>query len=116
MAEKQQQQYKTNDLSCFEKYTNFQLINEFELDSAINYICGHLNADYTFNYGYWYNMYTYTTKSKMVLRDRKIRGGEPLVKLGECICEEKVVNFLKNSDKKCNCGNGCASVRFKKVF
>ena len=122
MAEKQQQQqqqqqqYKPYALSCFEKYTNFQLINETELDIVINYICGHLNANYTLNYGYWYDMYSYTTKSKIVLRYRKRRGKEPVVKLGECICEEKVVDFLKNPDKKCNCGHGCASVYFDKVF
>ena len=102
------QQYKTNALVCFEKYTNFQLINESELDTVVNYICGHLNTNYTFNYGYWYDMYTYTTKSKIVLRYRKRRGLDPVVKLGECICEEKVVDFLKNPDKKCNCGRGCA--------
>ena len=121
MAEKQQQQqqqqqYKPNSLSCFEKYINFQLMNETELDIVINYICGHLNADYTFNYGYWYDMYSYTTKSKIVLRYRKTRGKDPVVKLGKCICEEKVINFLKNPDKKCNCSDGCASVYFNKVF
>ena len=117
MAEKQQQQqYKTSALSCFEKYRNFQLINETELDIATNYICSHLNANYTLNYGYWYDMYSYTTKSKIVLRYRKRRGQEPVVKLGECICEEKVVDFLKNPEKKCNCSNGCASVYFDKVF
>ena len=119
MAEKQQQktlQYKTYPLICFEKYTNFELIDETELNIVVNYICGHLNADFTFNYGYWYNMYSYTTKNKIVLRYRKERGREPVVKLGECICEEKVVDFLKNPDKKCNCGRGCASVYFNKVF
>ena len=92
------QQYKTNALVCFEKYTNFQLINESELDTVVNYICGHLNTNYTFS----------STKSKIVLRYRKRRGLDPVVKLGECICEEKVVDFLKNPDKKCNCGRGCA--------
>ena len=117
MTEKQQQQqqYKPYGLSCFEKYTNFQLINESELDIVINYICGNLNAP-TLNYGYWYDMYSYTTKSKIVLRYRKRIGMEPVVKLGECICEEKVVDFLKNPDKICNCGHGCASVYFDKVF
>ena len=89
MAEKQQQQqqqYKPYALSCFEKYTNFQLINETELDIVINYICGHLNQDYL-NQDYL-----------------------------ECICNEKVVDFLKNPDKKCNCNHGCASVYFDKVF
>ena len=110
------EQYIPCAWSCFEKYINFQLINKTELDIVTNYICGHLNADYTLNYGYWYDMYSYTAKSEIVLRYRKEKGKEPLVKLGECICEGKVVNFLKNPDKKCNCSDGCASVRFNKVF
>ena len=123
MAEKQQQQqqqqqqYKPCGLGCFEKYRNFQLINETELDIVINYICGHLNADYTFNYGYWYDMYCYTTKSKIVIRYRKRKGENPaLVKLGECICEGEVIDFLKNPNKKCNCSHGCSSVYFDKAF
>ena len=110
-----QQQYKTYGLACFEKYRDFQPINETELDVAVNYICEHLNSP-TLNYGYWYDMYSYTTKSKIVLRYRKRRGGSPVVKLGECLCQGQVVDFLKNSNKKCNCDNGCASVYFDKVF
>ena len=116
MTEKQQQQYKSNRLTCFQKYLNFQLINENELDSVIDYICEHFNASYTPNYRYWYDMYSYTSKSKIVLRYKKTRGKDPVVKLGECICEEKVVNFLKYPNKKCNCDDGCASVYYNKVF
>ena len=123
MAEQQQQQQQQRKykapyaLTCFEKYRDFELLNESELDIVINYICGHLNGDYTFNYPYWYDMYNYTTKSKIVLRHRKEKGNYyPLVKLGECVCQNKVINFLKNPDKKCNCSDGCASVYFKKVF
>ena len=118
MAEKpiQQQQYKTYGLSCFEKYRDFQFVNESELDIIVNYICEHLNHP-TLNYGYWYDMYSYTTKSRIVLRYRKRRGEfYPLVKLGECLCQGEVVDFLKNHNKKCNCNNGCASVYFDKVF
>ena len=93
-----QQQYKTYGLACFEKYRDFQPINETELDVAVNYICEHLNSP-TLNYGYWYDMYSYTTKSKIVLRYRKRRGGSPVVKLGECLCQGQVVDFLKNSNK-----------------
>ena len=117
MAQQQQeeQKYKTYGLACFEKYRDFQYINETELDVAINYICCNLNYP-TLNYGYWYDMYSYTTKSKIVLRYRKRRSGNPLVKLGECLCNGQVVDFLKNTNKKCNCNNGCAPVYFDKVF
>ena len=119
MTEKQQQKQLENKiypLNCFEKYTNFELINETELLMTINFICRHLNEDHTYNYGYWYDMYSYTTKSKIVLSHRKNRGGKPVVRLGECVCEEKVINFLKNPDKRCNCDEGFASVYFNKVF
>ena len=113
--QQQQQQYKTYGLTCFEKYRDFQFVNESELDVIINYICGHLNL-LTLNYGYWYDMYSYTTTSKIVLRHRKRRCQNPVVKLGECLCQGEVIDFLKNSNKKCNCNNGCASVYFDKVF
>ena len=121
MSEQQQQQelqyqYVCCDLHCFQRYSNFELINEDELKSAINYICGNLNADYTLNYPYWYDMYTYTAKNLIVLRKRKEKGQDLLTKLGDCVCQGKVINFLKNTDKKCFCNEGCASVRFKAVF
>ena len=126
MAEKQQQQQQQQQwkeykkpfaLTCFDNYINFELINESELDVVINYICGHLNEDYTLNYPYWYDMYSYTAKSRIVLNHKKQKGDlYPLVKLGECVCKNKVINFLKNPDKKCNCNDGCASVYYNKVF
>ena len=115
MATSQQAQFKTDRLRCFEKYRNFQYINETELDVAIDYICGNLNHP-TLNYGYWYDMYSYTTKSRIVLRYRKRKDENPIAKLGECLCQGKVVDFLKNPTRKCNCNYGCASVYFDKVF
>ena len=124
MAENQQQkqqwkEYKPPyELVCFNKYINLELINETELNHVINYVCRHINGGYTFNYPYWYDMYSFTTKSRIVLNHLK-KDPEcvyPLVKLGECVCQEKVINFLKNKDNKCNCTKGCASVYFKKVF
>ena len=104
-------------LDCFEKYSSLELINEDELKQVINYICGNLNADYTLNYPYWYDMYSYTTKNLIVLRKRKENGElKPLTKLSECVCQGKVINFLKNTDKKCFCNEGCALVYFKAVF
>ena len=121
MTEQQQQQQQQQasycDLDCFKRYSNFESINEIELRYAVNYICGNLNADYTLNCRYWYDMYTYTSKNFIVLRHRKENGIlNPLTKLGECVCQNKVINFLKNSDKKCFCNKGCASVYYKVVF
>ena len=121
MSEQQQQQQQQQNFPCrldsFLKYINFKLINEDELNCVVDYICGNLNAGYNFDYPYWYDMYSYTAKSHIVLRHRKKEGDiYPLVKLGECVCQDKVINFLKNSDKKCFCNNMCASVYFNKVF
>ena len=109
---------KKMDLTCFEKYINFQDIDESELKFAINYICGNLNANYTLNYPYWYDMYSYTAKNLIVLNHRKYEEGNsnPKTKLGECVCQDKVINFLQNSNKKCFCDSGCSSLRFNTLF
>ena len=117
MSEQQlERQYICNELDCFQRYSNFELLNETELKFAINYICGNLNANYTLNYPYWYDMYSYTSKNLIVLRKRKEKSQDLLTKLGKCVCQGKVINFLKNTDKKCFCNDGCASVHFKVVF
>ena len=104
------------NLDCFEKYSNFELVNETELNYAINYICGNLNSCYSLNYPYWYNMYCYTTKNLIVLRKKEEVGKVALTKLGECVCQNKVINFLENEENKCFCSNRCSSVYFKVVF
>ena len=117
MAEQQEHKAFYCGFECFERYSNRELINEIELKHVVDYICGHLNANYTSNYPYWYDMYTYTSKNFIVLRHRKEKGDLYLLtKLGECVCQNKVIDFLKNSDKKCFCNEGCASVYFKAVF
>ena len=104
-----------NSYECFQNYISFELVNEIELKLAINYICQNLNAVYTNNYPYWYDMYSYTSKN-LVLRKRKEKNFKSLTRLGECVCENVTINFLKNTDKKCFCNKGCSSVYFKAVF
>ena len=108
-------QQKT-DLQCFEKYSNFHLVDEYELKLAINYIRGNLNANYTMNYPYWYDMYNYTTKNLMVLRKRKEKNENLLTSLGECVCQDNIINFLNNTDKECLCDKRCESVYYNVVF
>ena len=57
-------------LILFNKYRNFESINENQLDFVINYICGNLNSCFV-NYPYWYDMYCYSTKSRIVIRQKK---------------------------------------------
>ena len=105
-----------DSFQCFQKYCKFELVNEEELKLAIDYICGNLNANYTMNYPYWYDMYSYTSKNLIVLRKKKEKKFKSLTRLGECVCQDNVINFLKNTDKKCLCNKGCSSVYFKAVF
>ena len=105
-----------NSFECFQKYISFELVNKTELKLAIDYICGNLNGSYTNNYPYWYDMYSYTSKNLIVLKKKKENKLKSLTRLGECVCKDVVINFLKNTDNKCFCEKGCSSVYFKAVF
>ena len=94
----------------FKNYANFVTMTEDELKLAVNYICGHLNS-YSSNYPYWYDMYCYCSKSFIVLRWRRKNGLIPCAKLGEAICNDKLINFV-NNEHKCT----CSSVYFNAVF
>ena len=102
-------------LDLFNKYQNFESINEKELNLVIDYICGNLNSCF-YNYAYWYDMYCYSTKSRIVIRYRKKKNEKAVTRLGECVCQNEIINFLKNKGNLCNCGEGCASVYYNVVF
>ena len=116
MAEKQQVSPPNTPVSsrldCFLKYINFKLINEEQLKLVTDYICSNLNAS-SIKKDYWYDMYSYSIKNHIVLRHTKKSAVNPVTQLGECVCQDKVINFLKNPDKKCFCTSGCASVLYK---
>ena len=101
-------------LTLFEKYRNFEFVNTTELDLIVDYICENLNSIGT-NYPYWYDMYCYTSKTRIVLRLKEKKNQVTVAKFGECACKNEVVNFLKNNHQ-CNCDEGCASVYFNAVF
>ena len=91
--------------------------NEEELNLAMAYIDNNLKANLVTDQGYWYDMYSYSVKNYLVLKHKqKNNVSLPLTTLGECLCQEKVINFLKNTDKKCLCNKGCSSVYYNKVF
>ena len=104
-----------NKLILFEKYRNFEFVNTDELDLVTDYICGNLNSCFN-NYPYWYDMYCYATKTRIVIRHKQEKKELAVAKLGQCVCEGEVVNFLENITKKCNCGKGCADVYFNVIF
>ena len=95
----------------FESYKKFEYLTFEQLKLAVNFICGNLNSIGCY-YPYWYDMYSYTSKSFLVMRWRKERGLTEVAKLGEAICENKIINFLNDKEHKCS----CSSVYFNAVF
>ena len=103
-------------LSLFDKYRNFEFVNANELDLIIDYICGNLNSWFPSNYPYWYDMYSYATKTRIVIGHKQEKNELAVAKIGQCVSENEVVNFLENENKKCNCEKGCSNVYFNAVF
>ena len=120
MAQQQQQQQlqpMSPRLESFLKYINFKLVGKDELNLALDYIDNNLNAGSANSYGYWYDMYSYCIKNFIVLRHKEKNNEFPLLTiLGVCVCQDQVINFLKNTDKKCFYNKGCLSVYYNKVF
>ena len=96
-------------MSCYQAFIafrDFKYVDEEDLKLATNFICGMLNLPGAY-YQYYYDMYSYTSKCYMVLQKQQY------TRLGEAVCNEKVVNFLKDEEhKKCSCG----SVFYNAVF
>ena len=101
-------------LFLFEKYRNLEPVNANQLDLIVDYICDNLNSG--INYPYWYDMYSYATKTRIVLTLKQEKNEIAVAQLGQCVCKGEVVNFLKNQNKKCNCEGGCSSVYFNVLF
>ena len=99
---------------CFKKYESGEFLTKSELKFAVNYMCGYLNNP-GLNYRYFYDMYSYISKSFIVCRWKKNHSGyAPIAKIGEAICKiAKMVNFLKDDEHK-NCS--CLSVYYDPVL
>ena len=90
----------------FQQFKNFCFMDKEAIDKATNYVCLQLNNP-SFGYKYYYDMYSYIAKCKIVLqKNTKTR-------LGEAVCDGKVINFLQDSEHK-NCS--CSSVYYNAVF
>ena len=97
----------------FQVFQNFESGNDVHLDDLkhlSDHICRNLYGDYTPNYKYWYNMYSYSSKAFIVCRWRQSKGLQPMAKWGEAICEGNLVNFFKEHQ---DCWKVCGSVYFK---
>ena len=94
----------------FQSYKKFEFLNFEQLKLAVNYICLNLNSVGCY-YPYWYDMYCYTSKTFLVLRWKKERNMTEIAKLGQAICDNKIVNFYEDKHKCI-----CSSVYFNAVF
>ena len=57
--------------SWISSFPNFESGNYVHLDDLkhlSDHICRNLNGDYTPNYKYWYNMYSYSSKAFIICR------------------------------------------------
>ena len=92
----------------------YQIFDEFESGNYVhledlkhmnNYICGNLN-NWTPNYRFWYNMYSYSTKAYIVCCWRQSKGLSLVKKWSEAVCGDDLVNFFEDSNhKNCSCGS-----------
>ena len=90
----------------FQKFKNFEVMDEESLNFARNYVCLQLNNP-SFEYKYYYDMYSYITKCTIVLQTYN------KTRLGQAICNGELIDFLKDPKHK-NCS--CSSVYFNAVF
>ena len=57
-------------LDAFDSYKSLQNLDYSKLKLAVNYICAQMNSS-CLNFAYWYDMYTDTSKSFMVISWRE---------------------------------------------
>lgn len=97
----------------FQRYIDFNELTFDELTQVVNYICTNLNSP-SFIFPYWFDMYSYTSKTFQVIALRKSRGEAPKAKLGEAVCSGgNIVNFIEMKEHA-NCH--CSNVFFRVVF
>ena len=77
-------------LQVFEKFEAGKFVYEEDLKHMRNHICGILN-NWTPNYKFWYNMYSYSSKAYIVCRWRQSRGLPQVTKWGKAICKDELV-------------------------
>ena len=54
----------------FQRFKNFEIMDEEAIDFASNYVCLQLNYP-SFGYKYYYDMYSYIAKCRIVLQKYK---------------------------------------------
>lgn len=89
--------------SVFKQFREKKYVHEKDLGYLVSHICRCLKL---FNFGKseecWCNMFAYYLKAKTVCEWKLKNGYLPVVKWGEAVCEDKIVDIFKEY-KHCNC-------------
>ena len=91
----------------FQRFKNFEMMDDESIDLASNYVCLQLNNP-SYGYKYYYDMYSYIAKCKIVLQKYT------KARLGQAICNGELFDFLNDDSKHKKCS--CASVYYNAVF
>ena len=88
---------------CFKKYERKESLTRSELEYAVEHVCLNLNNP-SIGHKYFYNMYSYITKSFIVCNWKEKNGYDIVSKFGEAICNDQLVIFFENEEHKhCSC-------------
>ena len=96
-------------MSTFEAYQKFEareFLDKETIDLVADYVAHNLNSPGP-NYRYYYDMYSYVAKCRIVLQKYK------KTRFGQAICNGELVDFI-NDKKHKNCS--CSSVYFDAVL
>ena len=96
---------KTN-FEAFKMFEEREFLDKETLLFAVDYIAHQLNSP-SFNYKYYYDMYSYAAKCKIVLQKYQ------KTRFGQAICDGELVDFI-NDEKHKNCI--CSSVYYNAVL
>lgn len=93
----------------FNQFHEKKYVHEEDLGYLVCYICRCLKSSFEESQKFWFDMFAYYLKAKAVCKWRRKNSYLPIVKWGESICENKIVDVFKKH-KDCTCSN----VYFKK--
>ena len=72
-----------------------KIIHEEDLKYLLCYICSCLKSSFGESQKFWFDMFAYYLKAKVVCGWRQENNFLPIVKWGESIFEEKIVDIFK---------------------
>ena len=95
-------------LFAFNQFRQEKIIHEEDLKYLLCYISSFLKSSFGDSQKFWFDMFAYQ-KTKAVCKWRRESDYLPLVKWGESICQDKIMEIFKGH-KECI----CSKVYFKK--